>query len=428
MKKTILFITAAVLAGVCRGQSAINLEQYRLRVIGYSQQLKIAREDLSAAESNIKAVRTGFLPKLDASGNFSYQVRKLKFDLGPMGSMGFKQYNYSGEASVTQNVYSGSAVRNQYDAARITREIARYSEQLTIDNIIYQADVAYWNLAANRAFYDVAREYLTIIRDLYDIVQKRFQDGLISKTDLLMVETRIKEAQLQLSSAEKTYKASVINLNILMGTPVDEYTQTADSIQLALPMPGAVSLEDALDSRADYLIADRNVDLQGTQVKLARSQFMPQLGVGFNGTYGTQSLNIDGKGMWNGIAFAQLRIPIFDWSRRRHTVNMAKANLRASEYDRQNVVDQVSQELSTAWSNLNESATQLRIADSSLKIAEENLYLNTFSYNEGRLTILDVLSAQISWIQAYNSLISSNYQYKLSLSDYNKAIGLYSNF
>ena len=58
------------------------------------------------------------------------------------------------------------------------------------------------------------------------------------------------------------------------------------------------------------------------------------------------------------------------------------------------------------------------------KIAEENLDLNTFSYKEGKLPILDVLSAQLSWIQSYSSLIQTWYQQKASLAQYNKAVGI----
>ena len=57
------------------------------------------------------------------------------------------------------------------------------------------------------------------------------------------------------------------------------------------------------------------------------------------------------------------------------------------------------------------------------KIAEENLDLNTFSYTEGKLPIIDVLSAQVTWIQSYSSLIQTWLQQKVSLADYNKAIG-----
>lgn len=98
--------------------------------------------------------------------------------------------------------------------------------------------------------------------------------------------------------------------------------------------------------------------------------------------------------------------------------------LRGQEFARQIAEDRISQEVSNAWTNLTENTKQIRVAESSVGIAEENLELNTFSYNEGKLPILDVLSAQLTWIQAYSSLVQSWLQQKISLVDYYKAVGI----
>ena len=74
-----------------------------------------------------------------------------------------------------------------------------------------------------------------------------------------------------------------------------------------------------------------------------------------------------------------------------------------------------------AWTSLTENTRQIDIAKENCKLAEENLDLNTFSYTEGRLTILDVLSAQLTWVQAYTNLIQSYYEQKIALADYRKS-------
>ena len=80
--------------------------------------------------------------------------------------------------------------------------------------------------------------------------------------------------------------------------------------------------------------------------------------------------------------------------------------------------------MAKAWTSLTENTRQISIAEENCKLAEENLDLNTFSYTEGKLTILDVLSAQLTWIQAYTNLIQSYYEQKIALADYRKATGI----
>ena len=53
------------------------------------------------------------------------------------------------------------------------------------------------------------------------------------------------------------------------------------------------------------------------------------------------------------------------------------------------------EELSAATTKLTETEQQVKTAQENMALAEENLDLVTFSYNEGRASMVDVLSAQL---------------------------------
>ena len=55
-----------------------------------------------------------------------------------------------------------------------------------------------------------------------------------------------------------------------------------------------------------------------------------------------------------------------------------------------------------------------------LKIAGENLDSSTYSYNEGQATILDVLQAQLSWIQIYTNTITAQFNYAVAVPAYKR--------
>ena len=81
------------------------------------------------------------------------------------------------------------------------------------------------------------------------------------------------------------------------------------------------------------------------------------------------------------------------------------------------------QEVRDAWTGIEESTVQVSASLRSLDIARQNLDLSTFSYNEGQLTILDVLSAQLSWIQLYTNAVTANFNQKVSIAQYRRAAG-----
>ena len=397
----------------------LTVEEYRAKVLDYNQDIKQSREAVKAAIYALKGVKTGFFPKLQLSGNYSYQIEDVEF----MQGVDLKHNNYSAEAALSQNVYAGSMVRKQQEAAKLQKAIARLGEELTTDNIVYAADVSYWTLAANESLLYISQEFVLIVKELDGIVQKRFDEGAISKTDLLMVKTRLKEAELQESTRQMNYQTAMQSFKIMMGVPLEEKWVIIDSIQKPVIVPGLQSLEVALKRRADYQIAVQDFNLTKQQTKIIRSKYLPQLAVGVKETWGTPLINVSGDEKFATVAFAKLSMPIFNWGEKRQYVKQNRTMETSKELAMSKVEDQVKEELANAWVKLNENWKQVEIANSTLEIARENLKLNTFSYNEGKLPILDVLSSQATWLQAYTNVVSANYQYKVAYAEYVRILG-----
>lgn len=388
-------------------------------VVDYSNQLKISRENIEASDSKVRKLRTGYYPSLAGSATANYLTNvPISFP-----GLALKNYTWSSQVALQQNVYTGHAVRNQTEAARIELSISQLGEKLTIENVLYSADLTYWAFAAAEHQLGVTQQYVDIVNRLYDIVNTRFEDGYVSRTDLLMVETRLNEAKMQNIAAEKLYRSSIQQLNTMMGAvQMRDYLPT-DTIAMAVDMPGVVDLGKALEQRPDHLIAQKQVDLAARNVRLARAPYNPQFVLGVQGVYGTSSPNFTGKTTLYGVGYASLNIPIFNWNERRHSVSMARAAERSSQWSALESANQVNGDLAVARSNMEQNLKQVEVADQNLKVSLDNLELNTFSYSEGKLPILDVLSAQLAWIQSYTAYVNSNYSLKVSIAEYNRAAG-----
>ncbi|MDE5639645.1 MAG: TolC family protein, partial [Odoribacter sp.] len=167
----------------------------------------------------------------------------------------------------------------------------------------------------------------------------------------------------------------------------------------------------------------RGVELARLETRLIKANYLPQLALGIKENWGTTLINVDGERRFTTIAFANLSIPVFHWGERRQNVRASFLQEEIRELDRSKLTDQVSLELSSAWTIVSDLLKKTEIVNSSLDIAQNNLLLNTFSYNEGKLPIIDVLSAQVTWLQAYTSVISVHYQFKVAVAEYYKSAG-----
>ena len=293
MKKIYLIVGAILWGGIVDAQT-LSVEQYRQKVLEYNQDIQKSQQAVNGALYSLKGIKTGFFPKLDITGNYSYQLEKVEF----LPGTDLKHDNYGVEAGLVQNVYSGSAVRKQYDVAKLQHAIAQLSVEHTVDNMIYAADVSYWSVAANRNLYELSEQFVQIVRELYEIVNKRFEEGAISKTDVLMVQNRLKEAELQLNTNSTNYKTALQSLNIMMGVEPDAAVVLTDSIQKVLWVPKQEGLNKALERRADYQSAIMGIEMAKLQTDMARSKYLPQLAVGIKEKYGTTLLNVDGPKNW----------------------------------------------------------------------------------------------------------------------------------
>ena len=122
----------------------------------------------------------------------------------------------------------------------------------------------------------------------------------------------------------------------------------------------------------------------------------------------------------NGSFFAQVSVPIFHWGERHRAVAAARQRQYQSEMAQSQLYDDIMREEMNGWVALTNSSAQVETSMRSMQIARENLEISTYSYNEGVTTILDVLQAQISWLQLYTNTITAQYNYAVAVSDYHR--------
>ena len=397
-------------------------DSFEQHVLEYSQTLKQSVAKQIAMQKAMQVAKTGFLPSVDASGNYSYRINDYEMPFGDF-SVPMKHDSYSTGFSVMQPVFAGGSILYNYKGQKIQNDIADKSVELTKDNVIYAAENSYWSAAAQKEMYGVMSHYSEIVGLLLKVLQDRYDDGMISKTDLIQMEVRKKEAEMQLLNASEGYKIALQNMNVLMGRVPTDSINVAESIAKSTPTPDLANVDNVFNLRPDLSISKLNVDYQKNQIKLATAKYNPSLAVGYQGAWGTQMINVNGDTQFNHNFLVSLKVPLWRWGARFKQTAAQKALYNQARFALQDKQDQISKELASTWTKLVESKRRIDIAEKNCKLADENLELNTFSYTEGKLSILDVLSAQLTWIQAYTNLVQSHYQEKIALANYKKAAG-----
>ena len=375
----------------------------------YSWELKVAASKSDAASETMGQARTGYLPRLSLDGSFTATVHHYD---------GLERWNFSVLPQLVQTVYGGGAVRAAYKQAELGYDIALCDEEFTQLDVRYAAEYTYWNLSAMELYAASMRQYVNIIRSLKEVVDRRFAEGYIAKGDVLMIDARLSEAQYGLVSAEQNYTVALHNFNILRGTDPDLAVELAQGIRDSLPQPVRVLPDEVLGRRPDYMAARLRSEQADAGIRAARAPFNPQVSVGIGGSWQPYFPNRTGATTVDGSAFVKLTLPIFHWGERRRATGAARAVQRQSEWNTALLHDNIVRDEMNGWTALVNSRAQVDATEQSLRIAGENLDISTYSYGEGLSTILDVLQAQLSWIQLYTNAIKAHYNYAVAVSDY----------
>lgn len=421
--KTQLITLSLLLLGLTAGAQQpyyLSREAYRDKVEAYSQILKQQKLKTMASTEARKIAHTGFLPKIDVNADGTLNMSDLNAWNEPVGE--YRNHTYQGVFIVSQPLYTGGALNAQHKIAKADERLNQLNEELTIDQIHYQSDAVYWNASASQAMLQAADKYQSIVKQQYDIIQDRFNDGMISRTDLLMISTRLKEAELQYIKARQNYTLALQKLNILMGEEPNNPVDSLYTIDTASAPVQILSLENVLQRRADYESTEVNIMKSQAQRKAALSQFNPQLNMYFSGGWATATPNLGYDVSFNPIVGINLNIPIFRWGARFKTNRQQKAYISIQKLQQSYVTDNINEELSAALTKLTETEYQVKTAKETMNLANENLDLVSFSYNEGKANMVDVLSAQLSWTQAHTNLINAYLSEKMAVAEYRKVI------
>ena len=437
------------------GQEIMTLEKCREMALENNKQIAIAGQNKEKASATVKAYRANFLPRISANGLAYYTTAgndfKIKIDdiqlfntdklsgILPSGllsavnqfstiSIPDMKFNlnlnnsYLVGVSVEQPIFMGGKITSAYKMAKTGNDIAKQNQKLTEAEVIQQTDEAYWMYVKTTELKKSSEKYKEVIAELYRVVENAHKAGMKSQNDVMKVQVKLNEAELQLLQAENGTRLARMNLCHIIGIHLLSEIILPDSFDYAL-----LSMDDNVDvtSRPEYAMLSKQVQLKEQEKKLVRSEFLPNIGVrgGYNYMYG---LKLNDEVLMDNASFSAMvsvNIPLFHWGEGANKIRMAETDKKIAQIQWQEAAEKMQLELMQTLNRYEESVLEVQLTASSLKQAEENLKISRNHYDVGMETLADYLEAQTLWQKASSDFINAKASLKLSETHYMKAAG-----
>ena len=329
----------------------------------------------------------------------------------------------SAEAQATVPIFDYNAINN-YRSSRQNQNASVLSIKNARDLVVQAVGNAYLAIIADAARVVATEAEIAADQAVYLNAQRRHDAGTAIGIDVLRSQVELKQRQQTLVAQRNIFEKDKLTLGRIIGLPLGQQFTVADPSP-SVPLE-AGTLEEALKkayaNRPDFQAAQSQVRASEFSLRAARAERYPTLQA--TGYYGDQGLHFftASHGVFNFQG--TLAFNIFDGGRIKGDIIENDAELRNRRNTLENLRGQIDNEVRNSMLDLTSSRDQVDVAKSNVELANETLREARDRFVAGVTNTVEVVQAQQSVADAYNNLISAQYQYNLAKVELARSLGL----
>jgi len=413
--KFIIFITISF----CYAQN-YSLEQAVEVALQNKEALKASALELNASKQDIRSSYSGILPSVRITGSttestFPEQAIGFNQSSGEILNNVSSITSASSSFSITQNIYDGGIWWNNIRLAKNNFRITEQFDRQIKTNIIRNVHFAYFNYLKAIQLLDVSRSNLMSSQQQLTLVQQQYDLGSAKKTDLLKAEVRFGQARIDVITNDASVKSAYRNLKNAMGLINSDQDFTIEEVEKPLELIPEFETGFELVQKFNPSVKAKQYQIMSAKLntKLARGSRLPVISLSASSSGADENL---GDAISNSYGDKQrtnaslsISIPIYTGNSISSRIQKAKISVDKQESEYLTQLEDLSVQLEDYLDQLNNYIEVIPINETVLESAEEDLKLSQVRYSQGSTTILEVLNAQVSVVQARSSLVRSKY-------------------
>ena len=396
--------------------------------------LKYDRANLREAKGYQLEVVNALVPSLTAQASSSAQEINL-------AAMGFRPQNLAGlgipvgafptivKVNVTQALLSANQTLFDLPAFELYKGAKREFAVVDLNalnsrgELVLAVGQAYLKVLADQTNLTNAQAEEVAAQTLFSQASDKLHAGVGTNLDALRAQVEYQQRQQTTVSATSQLAKDIIQLNRIMGIPAGQKLELTDTVPFA--ELAAMDLDEAKATaflhRKDLLSLQAQIEVAQREVHAAKYQRLPTLA--FNGYYGVIG---ETTGLYHGVfrAAGSLNFPIFREAQQRGDEQQAGAQLTALRQREASLRIDIDEQLRGSMLDVKSSAELVKVAQSNVTLAQQELSDTRDRFHAGVDTNLAVVDAQASVTGANAQLVQAMYQYNVAKLTLARAIGV----
>jgi outer membrane protein len=418
MRKVIILLVAVTSLTGTAGAEQLNLKECLTRASATNRGLKSASHDIAIAEEQIGVAKSGLLPRVDLQAGYVAQLAPQAVKIGPIEQETQDARFPFLNLAIYSTLYDFGKTQARKGSARKQRDAARNAYTGSEQDLFLQVVQAYYGILEAEKLVAAANEEQVQMSSHQKTAQALFDEGVVTRNDLLQAEVRVAASRQKLYSALNGVNNGWLFLNYLIGAPAEFRGELKEDVEL----PTMTAPEATADfSRRGEISALKDV-VAATEfaVQEAKSNYYPELFAKLALDYADNSKVREQAIM---SATVGLKVNLYDGFAKRYRLRQAvEARSRDAERLR-DLEDRVKLELATAQNDLKVARARIGVSEKAIAQGVENLRITKDRYQEKVGTATEVVDAQTLLTQTRTDYYQSVFDLQVAAARVKRATG-----
>ena len=373
-------------------------------------------------ESRIGQAWSSYFPTISAGLSYSRNDMLNTMGNNAYMRMMVQRYNmfYVPTISANMLLFDFGKTKANADLARKNYESSRYDAETSIESVIYNVKVAYYNMVFAQAqkivYEDTVKDYELQLKQ----AEAYYKIGKKAKIDVTTAQYNLGNAKVNLIKAKNTLELASVELANAVGIPEMENVVLKDGMNTKMYDVNFPDLiKTAEDSRPSLLSAKKKLDAAELNIRSAKRAFTPDLSAFGSYDHGGRQISSD-YGYQVGVQFNYTSLNLMSLKKQ---LDEANATYKKYAADYEQAKQNVYLEVKSAYISLLNSHDSLGVAKLALQQAKEQQYQAFRRYQVGLGNAIEFKDAENTYLNAQLSYYSNLLDYNVNAAELERVIG-----
>lgn len=430
--------TILVVAGFLSFSARVSARQWTLHecidyALANNITLQKSRVNKYSAIEDYKQSKAALLPSLSASTsqNVSYNPWPEKGSYTVQGSKvqtNVDKFFYNGSYGINANwtVWNGNQNHNKVELNKLSVEQAALDSAQTANSLQEQIAQLFVQILYSKEAVKVNEATLETSKKTEARGKEFFKVGSLSKADLAQLtaqraqdEYSVVQAQSSLAEYKRQLK-QLLQITDQEGFDVSAEEPTDAMATTAIPSVTAV-YDSAMQYRPEIQNAMLGIKSSDVQLKIAKGQRMPTVGLAASISSNTTSMNGNawGKQLKNNLiggAGFTVSIPILDNRQTKTAINKAILSKQSYQLDLKDKQTQLYSTIENYWLQANNNQEQYKSAKVNTESAQQSYDLLQEQFKQNLKNVIELMNGKDKLLQAKQNELQAKYMAILNIN------------